>query len=125
MSVMKRILLICLLAVAATGAFAQSEQYAYCVAQCFGKAFSTKYTITLDFSEKASKRKQIYEDGKKKQFDSTGAFLNYMGRRGWDVAAVYTDRDFKQQLILYFVLKKKISDEKQVMEGLETQDSEE
>lgn len=115
---MKRILIICLMAVAATGAFAQSEQYAYCVAQCFGKVFSTKYTITLDFSDQASKRKQIYEDGKKKQFDSNGAFLNYMGRRGWDVAAVYTDRDFKQQLVLYFVLKKKISDEKQVMEGL-------
>lgn len=122
---MKRILIICLMAVAATGAFAQSEQYAYCVAQCFGKVFSTKYTITLDFSDQASKRKQIYENGQKKQFVSTGAFLNYMGRRGWDVASVYTDRDFKQQLIIYFVLKKKISDEKQVMEGLETQDSEE
>jgi hypothetical protein len=65
-----------------------------------------------------------YEGGKKKQFESTGAFLNYMGRRGWDVATVYTDRDFKQQLILYFVLKKKITDESQVMEGIETQDSE-
>ena len=122
---MKRILIICLMAVAATGAFAQSEQYAYCVAQCFGKVFSTKYTITLDFSDKASKRKEIYENGQKKQFVSTGAFLNYMGRRGWDVASVYTDRDFKQQLIIYFVLKKKITDESQVMEGIETQDSDE
>lgn len=122
---MKKILLTFLMAIIATGAFAQNDQYAYCVAQCFGKAFSTKYTITLDFSEKASKRKQIYEGGKKKQFESTGAFLNYMGRRGWDVATVYTDRDFKQQLIIYFVLKKKITDENQVMEGIETQDSEE
>lgn len=122
---MKKVFIILMMALMSLGAFAQNEQFAYCVAQCFGKAFSTKYTITLDFSDKASKRKQIYENGQKKQFVSTGAFLNYMGRRGWDVASVYTDRDFKQQLIIYFVLKKKISDEKQVMEGLETQDSEE
>ena len=122
---MKRILFICLMAVAATGVFAQSEQYAYCVAQCFGKMFSTKYTITLDFSDKASKRKQIYENGQKVQFASSGAFLNYMGRRGWDVATVYTDRDFKQQLIIYYVLRKKITDESQVMQGIETKDSEE
>jgi uncharacterized GH25 family protein len=120
---MKRVLVFALMAIAATGAFAQSEQFAYCVAQCFGKPFSTKYVVTLDFSEKASKRKQIYEDGKKKQFDSNGAFLNYMGRRGWDVAAVYTDRDFKQQQVIYFVLKKKITDENQVMQGIETKDS--
>ncbi len=102
----------------------QGEKYAYCIMQCNGKVFSTKYIVTLDFGETMSQRKQIYEDGKKKQFNSNGESLNYMGRRGWEVVSTYTDRDFKQQLILFFVLKKKIESEDDVLKGLELKNSE-
>lgn len=47
-----------------------------------------------------------------------------MGRRGWEVVSTYTDRDFKQQLVLFFVLKKKIESEDDVLKGLELKDSE-
>jgi len=102
----------------------QGEKYAYCIMQCNGKVFSSKYIVTLDFGETMSQRKQIYEDGKKKQFNSNGESLNYMGRRGWEVVSTYTDRDFKQQLILFFVLKKKIESEDDVLKGLDLKNSE-
>lgn len=104
---------------------AQNEKFAYCIMQCNGKVFSSKYIVTLDFGEVLSQRKQIYEDGKKKHFNSNGESLNYMGRRGWELVDSYTDRDFKQQLILYFILKKKIQSEDDVLKGLELKDSEE
>jgi hypothetical protein len=107
------------------GAQAQEVKYAYCIMQCFGKVFSTKYTVTLDFGETASQRKQVYENGKKKQFNSNGESLNYMGRRGWELVSTYTDRDFKQQMILYYVFKKKIETEEDVFKGLELKDSDE
>jgi hypothetical protein len=122
---MKKVFIVMLMALMSLGAQAQSEKYAYCVMQCFGKVFSTKYVVTLDFGEVASKRKQIYEDGKKKQFNSNGESLNYMGRRGWELISTYTDRDFKQQMIIYFVFKKKINSEDEVFQGLELKDSEE
>ena len=122
---MKRVFILMAFMMAVCCAQAQSEKYAYCVMQCFGKVFSTKYVVTLDFGEVASKRKQIYEDGKKKQFNSNGESLNYMGRRGWEVINAYTDRDFKQQLIIYFVLKKKINSEDEVFQGLDLKDSDE
>ena len=122
---MKKILVLMLVALMSVGAQAQNEKYAYCIMQCYGKVFSTKYIVTLDFGEVQSKRKQIYEDGKKKQFNSNGESLNYMGRRGWELVDSYSDRDFKQQLILYFVFKKKIETEDDVFVGLELKDSEE
>lgn len=122
---MKRMFILMALVMTVCCAQAQSEKYAYCVMQCFGKVFSTKYVVTLDFGEVASKRKQIYEDGKKKQFNSNGESLNYMGRRGWELISTYTDRDFKQQQIIYFVFKKKINSEDEVLQGLELKDSEE
>lgn len=122
---MRKILFVVLMALMGIGAQAQSEKYAYCVMQCNGKVFSTKYIVTLDFGEVASKRQQIYEDGKKKQFNSNGESLNYMGRRGWELVTTYVDRDFKQQMILYYVFKKKIETEEDVFKGLELKDSEE
>lgn len=122
---MRKILFVVLMALMSLGAQAQSEKYAYCVMQCNGKVFSTKYIVTLDFGEVASKRQQIYEDGKKKQFNSNGESLNYMGRRGWELVTTYVDRDFKQQMILYYVFKKKIETEEDVFKGLELKDSEE
>lgn len=122
---MRKILFVVLMALMGLGAQAQSEKYAYCVMQCNGKVFSTKYIVTLDFGEVASKRQQIYEDGKKKQFNSNGESLNYMGRRGWELVTTYVDRDFKQQMILYYVFKKKIETEEDVFKGLELKDSEE
>lgn len=110
--------------VSAQNATQPGEKYAYCIMQCFGKLFSSKYVVTLDFGEVISKRKQIYENGKKKHFNSNGESLNYMGKRGWEVVSTYTDRDFKQQLVLYFVLKKKIESDDDIMNGLEVQDSE-
>lgn len=122
---MKKVFIVMLMALMSLGAQAQSEKYAYCIMQCFGKVFSTKYVVTLDFGEVASKRKQIYEDGKKKQFNSNGESLNYMGRRGWELVSTYIDRDFKQQMVLYYVFKKKIETEEDVFKGLELKDSEE
>lgn len=122
---MKRVLCMMAFMMAVCFAQAQSDKYAYCIMQCYGKVFSTKYIVTLDFGELASKRKQIYEGGKKKQFNGNGESLNYMGRRGWELVDTYTDRDYKQQLILNFVFKKKINSEDEVLQGLELKDSEE
>ena len=123
---MRKILFVLVMALMSLnlGAQTQVEKYAYCIMQCNGKVFSTKYIVTLDFGEPQSQRKQIYEDGKKKQFNSNGESLNYMGRRGWEVVSTYTDRDFKQQLVLFFVLKKKIESEDDVLNGLELKNSE-
>jgi len=121
---MKKLMLVLAFMMAVCSAQAQSEKYAYCIMQCNGKVFSSKYIVTLDFGEVMSKRKQIYEDGKKKHFNSNGESLNYMGRRGWELVDTYTDIDFKRQLILYFILKKKINSEDEVLQGLELKDSE-
>lgn len=122
---MKKVFIIMVMALMSLGAQAQSEKYAYCIMQCNGKVFSSKYIVTLDFGEVLSKRKQIYENGKKKQFNSNGESLNYMGRRGWDLVSTYTEKDYKQQLLIYFVLKKKIENEDDVLSGLELKDTEE
>ncbi len=116
---MKKIIILLITACLCGNVSAQEEQYAYCIMQCFGKVFSTKYIVTLDFGEKASERKQIYENGEKKHFNSNGESLNYMGRRGWKVVSTYIDRDFKNQQILYFVLEKKITQESDVFKDLE------
>lgn len=123
---MKKVFLILMMALMSLGvsAQAQNEKYAYCIMQCYGKVFSSKYIVTLDFGEVQSQRKQIYENGKKKQFNSNGESLNYMGRRGWELVSTYTDRDgLKQQLILYYVFKKKIESEDDVLKGLELKES--
>lgn len=121
---MKKTILLIVVALMSLGVHAESEKYGYCIMQCFGKVFSTKYAVTLDFGTVASKRHQIYEGGKKKKFVSNGESLNYMGKRGWEVVDTYTDRDFKQQLIIYFILKKKIENDEDIYAGLELGDSE-
>ena len=61
----------------------------------------------------------IYENGKKKKFNSMMEVLDYMSKRGWHLHSTFVVTQSATQNVLNFLMVKYVSDDSQIDEGLE------
>ena len=62
----------------------------------------------------------IYQDGKKKKFNTMMEVIDYMAKRGWEVHSTYVVTEgLGKQNVLHFLLWKEVTDDSQIDEGLE------
>lgn len=62
----------------------------------------------------------IYQDGKKKKFNTMMEVIDYMAKRGWEVHSTYVVTEgIGKQNVLHFLLHKDVTDDSQIDEGLE------
>ena len=61
----------------------------------------------------------IYENGKKKKFNSMMEVLDYMAKRGWHLHSTFVVTQSASQNVLHFLMVKFVSDDSQIDEGLE------
>lgn len=95
---MKKLILICLLALFTSPTFAQAQQEEsqrteeYVLVVATSKLLSTKVTIALDYGQeqKLFKDQRVRsEDGKVQAFNSVVDALNYMNSQGWRFVNAY------------------------------------
>lgn len=66
----------------------------------------------------------IYQDGKKKKFNTMMEVIDYMAKRGWEVHSTYVVTEgLGKQNVLHFLLQKEVTDDSQIDEGLELGDA--
>ena len=83
-----------------------------------------KVKVQLDLGYKTSNFETLLdENGKKIKFNTMMGVINYMAKRGWELDQVcfFTEGMTKTNVANY-VLKKYITDDSQIREGLKTQD---
>lgn len=85
-----------------------------------------KVKARLDMGRKVPNREgfeYIYEDGKKKKFNTMMEVLNYMAKRGWTVHSSYVvSEGMSHNNVLHFLLIKFITSDEEIEEGLELSD---
>ena len=114
-------------------AFAQEQAAqpykAYCEIISFSRnLFSNKTTVELDFGQAASwwstERQLANENGEAITFNSVLDAVNYMSKRGWEVVEVYLVQSISKGESgtpqYHWVLSKCVTDDSQIMEGLNT-----
>ena len=62
----------------------------------------------------------IYQNGKKRKFNTMMEIVDYMSKRGWKVHSTYVVTEgLGKQNVLHFLLEKEVTDDSQIDEGLE------
>ena len=127
---MKKIMLIMAMMMAVCSAQAQSvnqpgEKYpVYCSLKGYNFWGVGKVKVQLDLGYKSNSFESLLdENGKKIKFNTMMEVINYMAKRGWELDQVcfFTEGMTKTNVANY-VLKKYITDDSQIREGLKTQD---
>jgi len=127
---MKRMFILMALLVAVCCAQAQSvnqpgEKYpVYCSVKGYNFWGVGKVKVQLDLGYKSNSFESLLdENGKKIKFNTMMEVINYMAKRGWELDQVcfFTEGMTKTNVANY-VLKKYITDDSQIREGLKTQD---
>ena len=93
--------------------------------------FSDKTKVELDFGQAASwwstDRQLADENGKAITFNSVLDAVNYMSRRGWDFEQMYVVQSISGgdsgSPAYHWILSKVVTDDAQIMEGLNTEGS--
>ena len=127
---MKKIMFILAMMMAVCCAQAQSvnqpgEKYpVYCSLKGYNFWGFGKVKVQLDLGYKSNSFESLLdENGKKIKFNTMMEVINYMAKRGWELDQVcfFTEGMTKTNVANY-VLKKYITDDSQIREGLITQD---
>lgn len=127
---MKKVFILMALLVAVCCAQAQSvnqpgEKYpVYCSVKGYNFWGVGKVKVQLDLGYKTSNFETLLdENGKQIKFNTMMEVINYMAKRGWELDQVcfFTEGMTKTNVANY-VLKKYITDDSQIREGLKTQD---
>jgi len=113
-------------------AFAQTKEQphkVYCeIISTSRGMFSNKTTVELDFGQYASwwsaDRNLVDENGKTIDFNSVLDAVNYMAARGWVFEQMYVVQTFTKgdsdTPAYHWIMSKEVSDQSQIMEGLQT-----
>lgn len=127
---MKKVFILMAFVVAVCCAQAQSvnqpgEKYpVYCSVKGYNFWGVGKVKVQLDLGYKSNSFESLLdENGKKIKFNTMMEVINYMAKRGWELDQVcfFTEGMTKTNVANY-VLKKYITDDSQIREGLKTQD---
>lgn len=121
---------------AGASAYAQTEEQAvpkahkvYCEIISTSRAvFSNKTTVELDFGQYASwwsaDRNLVDENGESIYFNSVLDAVNYMAARGWVFEQMYIVQTFTKgdsnTPAYHWIMSKEVTDQAQIMEGLQT-----
>lgn len=83
-----------------------------------------KVKVQLDLGYKTSNFETLLdENGKKIKFNTMMEVINYMAKRGWELDQVcFFTEGLSKTNVANYVLKKYITDDSQIREGLKTQD---
>jgi len=117
---------------AGVSAFAQTKEQphkVYCeIISTSRGMFSNKTTVELDFGQYASwwsaDRNLVDENGKTIDFNSVLDAVNYMAARGWVFEQMYVVQTFTKgdsdTPAYHWIMSKEVSDQAEIMEGLQT-----
>ena len=127
---MKRMFILMALLVAVCCAQAQSvnqpgEKYpVYCSVKGYNFWGVGKVKVQLDLGYKTSNFETLLdENGKQIKFNTMMEVINYMAKRGWELDQVcFFTEGLSKTNVANYVLKKYITDDSQIREGLKTQD---
>ena len=127
---MKKVFIIMMMALMSLGAQAQSvnqpgEKYpVYCSVKGYNFWGVGKVKVQLDLGYKTSNFETLLdENGKKIKFNTMMEVINYMAKRGWELDQVcFFTEGLSKTNVANYVLKKYITDDSQIREGLKTQD---
>lgn len=123
---MKKI--VCLLFVLMTVVFSANSQTVdvpdgkyevFCDVMGTGVGFGVKAKLDMGRSKTNDDYEYIYENGKKKKFNSMMEVLDYMAKRGWRLHSTFVETQSAAQNVLHFLMVKNVSDDSQIDEGLE------
>lgn len=126
---MKRMFILMVLVVAVCCAQAQSvnqpgEKYpVYCSVKGYNFWGVGKVKVQLDLGYKTSNFETLLdENGKQIKFNTMMEVINYMAKRGWELDQVcFFTEGISKTNVANYILKKYITDDQQVREGLNTQ----
>ena len=127
---MKKIMFILAMMMAVCCAKAQSvnqpgEKYpVYCSLKGYNFWGVGKVKVQLDLGYKTSNFETLLdENGKQIKFNTMMEVINYMAKRGWELDQVcFFTEGLSKTNVANYVLKKYITDDSQIREGLKTQD---
>ena len=125
---MKKMLLMLMMTLIGLTASAQSvnkpgEKYkVYCEVMGFNTWGFGKVKVKLDMGRMPKNKgyESIYQNGKKRKFNTMMEILDYMSKRGWTVHSTYVVTEgLGKQSVLHFLLEKEVTEDSQIDEGLE------
>lgn len=105
--------------------YAQTPYKVYAELVGKGREVSAKRTITVDFGRgfkywsRNAKDYLVDENGDKLSFNSMVDAMNYMSKRGWQLAESYYD---PLENDLFWIIYKEITTDEQIREGLMTKE---
>lgn len=109
---MKKTILLAVIALVSTFAYAQDAKYIYAELVGTGKLFSNKVTVEIDYGQATSVWKNdsrlLGEDGKPIKFNSMVDAMNFMGNQGWEFAQAYVVSTSNQS-VYHWLLKRDVS----------------
>ena len=99
------------------------EKYkVYCEVMGFNTWGFGKVKAKLDMGRMPKNKgyESIYQNGKKRKFNTMMEIVDYMSKRGWKVHSTYVVTEgLGKQNVLHFLLEKEVTDDSQIDEGLE------
>ena len=127
---MKKVFIVLMMALMNLGTQAQSvnqpgEKYpVYCSLKGYNFWGVGKVKVQLDLGYKSNSFESLLdENGKKIKFNTMMEVINYMAKRGWELDQVcFFTEGLSKTNVANYVLKKYITDDSQIREGLKTQD---
>lgn len=126
---MKKIVFVLAMMMAVCCAQAQSvnqpgEKYpVYCSVKGYNFWGVGKVKVQLDLGNKTSNfESPLDENGKQIKFNTMMEVINYMAKRGWELDQVcFFTEGMSKTNVANYILKKYITDDQQIREGLNTQ----
>ena len=126
---MKKVLLMTVFLMTVCCAQAQSvnqpgEKYpVYCSVKGYNFWGAGKVKVQLDLGNKSSNFESLLdENGKQIKFNTMMEVINYMAKRGWELDKVcFFTEGISKTNVANYILKKYITDDQQIREGLNTE----
>lgn len=126
--IMKKLMFILVMVVACLSSKAQSitqpgEKYpVYCNMKGYNTWGVGKVKVMLDIGFKTTNFESILdENGKQIKFNTMMEAINYMAKRGWVLDQVYfLTEGMSKQNVANYIMKKMVTDDNQIREGLNT-----
>ena len=127
---MKKVFILMAFVMAVCCAQAQSvnqpgEKYpVYCSVKGYNFWGVGKVKVQLDLGYKSSNFESLLdENGKQIKFNTMMEAINYMAKRGWELDQVcFFTEGMSKTNVANYIMKKYITDDSQIREGLKTQD---